>query len=751
MVLKKKDKEILKSIDKFLEENTDRCVIIAGADDPVQKRPCRSHKDKETSDLRKFVDPDLKKNCERWGILLGPEILVIDFDDQDKFLEYRDRFPQDMETCPLQTTKKGTHCFFLNDKNFKGSNIKFDTNVDLLVQESSNTRRYVETYPSPNKNWERRLGETPIQPMSDELFEHIKSFVTPAEPEPDIEMERTYLDLDDLERYINNLNPKKFETYNSWLALLFIVKNQVPPGSPRSIDNKYFDLINNFCSQIPNYDEDELDDKWINHIEGGNNSKKYGIPKLKELLSNCPIDKKKSLSMLEELGDQLDDAGAAKLFLELEPEIIFRFGKDYFIYDKDTGLWCDVGKDITLLAKYAMEHADQLREYGTTNSKINSMISLIKSLVENKYDLFEKFDTASHGYIQFRDGVYEMATGKFLPLSPTYFSLKNTGKMFVKEDKVPKSAFDTVNKILIDTLGEENTKYMLRLVGYAMYGDNCDRRFIFCMGDTGAGKGILQMFLKACFGDYISVVSASLYQKTHNNNNNGPTPERRKLQCCRIALSQEAEMGFNFDGNDIKILCGGGDTVSCRGLREDPREIRVQCVHIHLANDSPSIIPADDAVKDRVRYIPFNTQFKCKDDPNYDPKLHKIRDPRLKKKIDDRSTGLADAFFFLAMEGYREYLLNDSLLETMSIMKETDEYFDSETTWDNLIRDRYEVTRNPDDYVKLLELEYYIKSNNMEISRRKFRKKMPEIFKGVKEVKIGVSIHYQFLKLIEEE
>ena len=102
--------------------------------------------------------------------------------------------------------------------------------------------------------------------------------------------------------------------------------------------------------------------------------------------------------MLEELGDQLDDAGAAKLFLELEPEIIYRYGKDYFIYDKDTGLWCDVGKDITLLSKYAMEHVEQLHQYGTTNSKINSMISLIKSLVPNKYDLFEKFDTASHGY-----------------------------------------------------------------------------------------------------------------------------------------------------------------------------------------------------------------------------------------------------------------------------------------------------------------------------------------------------------------
>ena len=271
------------------------------------------------------------------------------------------------------------------------------------------------------------------------------------------------------------------------------------------------------------------------------------------------------------------------------------------------------------------------------------------------------------------------------------------------------------------------------------------------MGDTGAGKGILQLFLKACFGDYISVVSASLYQKTHNNNNNGPTPERRKLQCCRIALSQEAEMGFSFDGNDIKILCGGGDTVSCRGLREDPREIRVQCVHIHLANDSPSIIPADDAVKDRVRYIPFNTQFKCEDDPKYDPKLHKIRDPKLKKKIDDRSTGLSDAFFFLAMDGYKEYLLKDSLAETKSIMKETDEYFDSETTWDNLIRDRYEITKNPDDYIKLLDLEYYIKSNSMEISRRKFRKKMPEIFKGVKEIQIGPAIHYQYLKIIEEE
>ena len=76
-----------------------------------------------------------------------------------------------------------------------------------MVQESSNTRRYVETYPSPNKIWERQLGETALNSMSDELYEHIKSFVAPSEPEPEIEMERTYLELEDLERYVNNLNP----------------------------------------------------------------------------------------------------------------------------------------------------------------------------------------------------------------------------------------------------------------------------------------------------------------------------------------------------------------------------------------------------------------------------------------------------------------------------------------------------------------------------------------------------------------
>ena len=239
MVLKKKDKDILKNIDKFLGENTAECVLTSGADDPNAKRPCRSHKGKSTDDLRRLIEPDIKQNRARWGILLGPEILVIDFDDQDKFLEYRDRFPEDMETCPLQTTKKGTHCFFKNDKSFKGSNIKFDTDVDLLVQESSDTRRYVETYPSPNKKWERQLGETPLEPMSEELFKYISTFVKPCEPEPT--PERTYLEFDDLERYVGNLNPKKFETYNSWLDLLFVIKNQVPPGSPRYIDNKYFD------------------------------------------------------------------------------------------------------------------------------------------------------------------------------------------------------------------------------------------------------------------------------------------------------------------------------------------------------------------------------------------------------------------------------------------------------------------------------------------------------------------------------
>lgn len=750
MVLKTKHKKALRELDAFLAETTEECVLTAAANDkPDIKKPIRSHKGQTTEYLRNFVETDITTGKPRWGILLGPEIMAIDFDDPDKYNEYAELFPDDIHSCPAQTTKKGKHCFFLNTHGFKGSSIKFDDAVDLLVQESSDTRRYIEVYPSANKRWERTFAEAPLQPMSDALHAHITKFVQPVEVEPElVDHERTYLEFDDLQRFVLSLNPASFEKYGAWLDLLFVVKNQVPPGASKSVGNKYYALLVNFCDKMSNFDETELEEKWENHLSG-DSGKKYGIPKLKELVAKYSLDKKKANAILEELGDKLDDASAAKLFLDLEPEIVFRFNKDFFVYDKDSGLWCDNGRDINMLSKYAMEHSDHLQDYGRKTSKINNMLTLVRSLVPQKYDLFEMFDTASHGFIQFRDVVYDMNTRECHPLSSEYFSLRNTGRNFVPRTHVPKAAFDAVKKAINDTLPEEVAKYLYRLIGYAMYGDNADRRFVFCIGDTGAGKGILQMFLKGGFGNYISIVNASMYQKKTTNDTNGPTPEPRKLQCCRIALSQEAEMGRSFDGNVIKIHAGGGDVVPCRGLREDPREIRVQCLHVHLANDTPSIDPADDAVRDRVRYIPFNRQFVDPRDPKFDPELHRVRDNKLKQKIDDKKTFMAEAFFWLCMDGYLEYKTNgNNLAEPKPVMDETEAYFASEQTWENVLMERYEVTKNADDKVKLQDIENHLKDKS-DISRRKLRRLLPKTFK-VKEVS-GNPIYFSHLRVRDSD
>jgi len=723
--ISKKEKKVLAELDDYLCEHTEECVLTAGKDG--KKQPFRSHKGKDTAYLRSLVPGDIKKGGDRWGFLLGSEIMVLDFDDTDKWLEYQEKFPEDINTCPSQTTKKGAHCFFLNTHGFKGSSIKIDGSVDLLVQESSGTRRYVECCPSPNKEWVRPLGSTELQPVSEELYKHLLGFCKPQaedeeQPPP---KDRSYVDFDKLENSVMSMDPKQLETYGDWINLLFVVRNQVPPNSTKTVRDKYYGLVHAFCKGMSSFDEDELETKWKHHINGAA-TKRYGFPKLKEMMVEFSKNKKKTATVLADLGGELDDAGAAEFFLDLFPDMVYRFGfKSYFVYDSETGMWSD-GKDISLLAKYAMGES-KLGEYGRKDTKIRSMLNLVKPLVKNKYDIMQTFDTSSHGFIQFRDVVYEMNTGKCHPLSPKYYSLKNTGRVFVARDRVRARAFEKVRTILEDTFGSEGAEYWLRFIGYAMFGDNRDRRFAICLGDTAAGKGIIEAFIRKTFGGYVQTVDTKIYQKSTGNNASGPTPELRVMQCCRIALSQEGEMNKKFDGNKLKIQTGG-DTMSVRGLYEDIREVRMQAVHIHLANDVPEIDPADDAVEDRVRYLGFPNQFRVRSHPKFDPAVHKVRDNTLKAQISDPSKQLIDAFFWLCMDGYTQYHEANDLMDTEQVKADTAKFFKTEVTWDDVVEDEYEFTGRDTDRVKLSDIKTLLKRKGKDMSARKLSQQMPKRF-----------------------
>lgn len=737
-------KKTLAALDEYLCEHTEGCVLTAGKEGA--KQPYRAHKGKDTAYLRRFVERDIKKGGPNWGLLLGAEIMVLDFDDTDKWLEYQEKFPEDINMCPSQTTSKGAHCFFLNTHGFKGSSIKIDGSVDLLVQESSGTRRYVECAPSPNKEWVRPLGSTELQPVSEDLYNHLLGFCKPETKNTDDQQpkDRTFLDFDKLQKCVMSMDPNKMEKYQDWLNLLFVVRNQIPPNATKTVRDKYYGLVHTFCQGMSSFDEDELETKWKDHL-GGNAQRRYGIPKLKEMAEKFGKNKKATKTVLADLGGELDDAGAARLFLDLFPDVVYRYGsKTYFWYDSDSGLWMEGNNDISLLSRYAMGE-ESLGEYGCKETKIRSMLNLVKSLVTNNVDIMNKFDTANHGFIQFRDTVFEMDTGMCHPLSPKFFSLKNTRRKFVARNKVKAAAFAKVRSVLDDTFGPVEAEYWLRFIGYAMFGDNRDRRFAICLGNTAGGKGIIETFIHKAFGDYVQTVDPKIYQKSTGDSAGSATPHLIVLQCCRIAISQEGEMNKSNDGNKIKISVGG-DPVPVRGLFKEIREIRMQAVHIHLANDVPEIDPADDAVMDRVRYLGFPNQFLKTTDPKFDPEVHKVRDNTLKDQINSPETQLVDAFFWLCMDGYTAYKEAGDLQDTEQVISDTARFFKAEVKWDDVLEDEFEFTHRDTDRVKLSEVKSILKRSKMDMSSRKLQDELPKRFGVVittKSPKFVMGMKYQ--------
>ena len=74
-------------------------------------------------------------------------------------------------------------------------------------------------------------------------------------------------------------------------------------------------------------------------------------------------------------------------------------------------------------------------------------------------------------------------------------------------------------------LSKQKSEYFLQLMGYAMFGNNSERRFIFGLGPSATGKGVLSELVLSTFGSYVITTDPSIYIRTEYNNSSGPKPE----------------------------------------------------------------------------------------------------------------------------------------------------------------------------------------------------------------------------------
>lgn len=229
----------------------------------------------------------------------------------------------------------------------------------------------------------------------------------------------------------------------------------------------------------------------------------------------------------------------------------------------------------------------------------------------------------------------------------------------------------------------ETIRFLQKVAGYSLTGEVSEHILVFLYGPGGNGKGTFLNTLLYVLGEY--GMSANTDLVTERKHEAHPT-ELADLQGARLVVAQETEEGKRWAEARIKSLTGG-DKIRARYMRQDFFEFQPQLTLIMSGNHKPGIRNVDEAIRRRLRLIPFNLKLTDAE-----------RDPRLPELLRDEAAAILrwciDGCLLWQSEGLRA---------PESVMAATDDYLESQDTFGAWIEEACEVS----EYVSCLRSELY--------------------------------------------
>ena len=160
-------------------------------------------------------------------------------------------------------------------------------------------------------------------------------------------------------------------------------------------------------------------------------------------------------------------------------------------------------------------------------------------------------------------------------------------------------------------------EYFQKTLGYGLTGEISEREFYVWYGGGANGKGSIAETLRLILGDFYVTSEKALFIKPTNRNHNGgnvAAPHMVALMNGRFATFSEVCEGDELNESDLKRITGG-DSITARMLYGNPVTFKTQAKLYLQTNYKPTFTVEDQAMKDRLRYIPFNARFCVDADP----------------------------------------------------------------------------------------------------------------------------------------
>jgi P4 family phage/plasmid primase-like protien len=271
---------------------------------------------------------------------------------------------------------------------------------------------------------------------------------------------------------------------------------------------------------------------------------------------------------------------------------------------------------------------------------------------------------------------------------------------------------------------KENREYLRKCLGYMLSGDTSARCFFVWYGNGNNGKSgimtIMNIILKKL---YLSCDKAVFVEPSYKSN--GPSPHLNSLINKRIACYSEGETADDMDLN-ISVIknISGEDEISARGLFKNPVEFTCLCKLSLLTNYVPPLT-AESAIKHRLRYIFFNSEFVDKPEGTQKYKNTKF--------VDNIKTKYLSEVFSWIVKGAKEYYKDMKIEMTQEFKLKTDELLMGEDSIESFIKSFVIFTKDKKNYVRKLQLfEEYKKFCNMNSQRCQPRSTLYNRFEHLK-------------------
>ena len=430
-----------------------------------------------------------------------------------------------------------------------------------------------------------------------------------------------------------------------------------------------------------------------------------------------------------------DEDEAAKVILQNHPDWKY-CNQTLYVHNQNDGMWSSNRCVQDLIISQFSDQldiltADKKSKTGRNYSKCTKKCQGIYSKL-HQYTLddnwIERTENSSRGFLLYKNGYYDLIKDIFYnsddnKYDPNIVFMYKIDHDYCKPNESDLLYIDSIKeRLFLQSLGEEQGNYLLQLLSRGISGEKMKRMF-FGLGPSNSGKSIISRAISLSCGQYVGN-----FNEENLSTENKSADEAQRLRWAfllknkRIILSNEMTTKVKLDGNMIKKISSGGDSLIGRVHGGLKTSYVPQFLTIIFANDIPEIIPYDDAVDKRLIVGSFNKCFVSNPSNN----LELQKDDLLENEM--TTMKFQQAFLNLLITTYIKHVNNgfidnipdkihEAKLDWIGVnSKQDDQRFSSIIEF----QDHFEFTNEITDFTAIYSILAWISCHCKGISSKKF-------------------------------